>query len=295
VAARLILALLLSGCVGGGARTPTGVVERFYELRIDSEMSGAPTPDEFEAIEPYLTPELHGLLEEAGKQRDLEAAAAPDEKPAFADGDLFSSLFEGPTAFRVVGERPRGDARRVAVRFTSRHGPESVSWEDTVVVVPQDGDWAIADVEYSGSWEFASRGTLKSNLRRALDRPRAACHALVPTTWVVTGHTAPGIAAMSDDEAEAWHGDELTITREQLTFRDDDCEPPTFANRELSRAKFEDEFGVPADELRLAPGAICVTEVACPDGPMPGTLLVHGRNELLLLWDGVWFQMRRRQ
>jgi hypothetical protein len=176
MAPRLILALLsaatLAGCLGASARTPTGVVERFYAKRIDLDIAGAPTPDELEALAPYVTPELHRLLEEASALREREAAAAPDEKPPFADGDLFSSLFEGPTAFRVVDDQERGDTHRVAVRFTSRQKSESVSWQDTVIVVPDDGDFAIADVEYGGKWKFATQGTLKSNLERALARQR---------------------------------------------------------------------------------------------------------------------------
>jgi hypothetical protein len=296
VAARLIVALVLSGCLGATTRTPTGVVERFYAARIDSQMSGAPTAEELESVAPYLTPELQELLADARRLRDGEAAATPDEKPAFADGDLFSSLFEGPTAFRVVRDQAQGDVHHVRVRFVYAREPETVSWEDSVVVVPQGQSWAIADVEYAGDWDFASRGTLQANLRRALARPRAACQALVPSTWVVRGHGAPGVSAMSAGEANAWNGAVLTIGRDRMAFRDDVCASPTFTAKEMTRAEFAEEFRVSADALGLAPGPICVTNVACVDDtPMPGSLLVHGRGELLLLWDGVWFRAARRR
>ena len=299
MASRLILALVaaaaLSGCFGASARTPEGVVERFYAKRIDLEIAGAPTPDELEAVAPYLTPELHRLLEEAGALREREAAATPGEKPPFADGDLFSSLFEGPTAFRIVDDQERGDTHRIAVRFTSRQKKESVSWQDTVVVVPDDGDFAIADVEYGGKWKFATQGTLKSNLERALARPRSACQAPVPSTWVVTGHSAPGISAMPPEEARAWNGSVLTLGRDRMTFRDGVCTSPSFTNREVARPQFEEEFRVSPDALKLPPGAICVIRVACfGEGAMPGELLVHGGDELLLFWDGVWFRGTRQ-
>jgi hypothetical protein len=178
VAARLILAVLLSGCAA--TRSPTGVVERFYTVRIDSRMTGAPTPAELQSVAPYLTPELRGLLARADTLRTREAAAAPDEKPPFADGDLFSSLFEGPTTFEVTKDEPRGREHLVTVRFTY----ETVTWEDVVVVVPGDGGWAIADVEYLGDWEFAPRGTLRSTLRHALGRAPAGCESPVPNTWL---------------------------------------------------------------------------------------------------------------
>jgi hypothetical protein len=38
-----------------------------------------------------------------------------------------------------------------------------------------------------------------------------------------------------------------------------------------------------------------VTDVSCAgEKLMPGTLLVHGDGELLLLWDGVWFRASPR-
>jgi len=296
VATRLIVALLLSGCLGGVSRTPTGIVERFYATRIASQMSGAPTPEELESIAPYLTPELRQLLEEARELRDHEAAASPDEKPAFADGDLFSSLFEGPTAFRVAGDQSQGGVHRVAVRFTYAEGSDTVSWEDRVVVVPQADGYAIADVEYAGDWDFASRGTLAANLKLALARPRGACQALVPSTWVVIGHTAPGVSAMTEGEANAWNGAVLRLGRARVTFRDDACARPTFTTKKMTRAEFADEFRVSADALRLPPEAVCVTEVSCADdAPRPSSLLVQGRGELLLLWDGVWFRAAPRR
>lgn len=295
MAPRLILALLsatvLTGCFGAAARTPTGLVERFYEKRIDLEITGAPTADELEALAPYLTPELYRLLEEAGALRDREAAAAPDEKPPFADGDLFSSLFEGPTGFRIVDEQAQGDRHRIAVRFTSTHGGESVGWQDTIVVVPDDGEHAIDDVEYGGKWKFATRGTLRANLQRALAQKRSLCRGLVPSTWVVMGHSMSGISAMSEEEADVWNGAVLTITRDRVTFRDDACAGPSFTTKEMPRAEFEDEFRDSPDALKLPAGAICVTEIECAGAArMPGQVLVHGRSELLLLWDGVWFR-----
>ena len=289
MAARLIVALLLSGCAA--TRTPTGVVERFYAERIDSKMTGAPTPAELETVAPYLTPELRGLLADANTLREREAAAAPDEKPPFADGDLFSSLFEGPTAFQVTKDAARGSDHLVTVRFTY----ETVTWEDVVVVAPEDDGWAIADVEYLGDWEFAPRGTLRSNLQHALGRTPAACQAPVPSQWIVMGHAAPGISAMSDEEAGRWNGAVLTLGRHRVVFRNEVCARAKFATRAMTPDQFAASFRVSPDALGLAPGPVCVTEASCGDGvPRPGTMLVHGRDGLLLLWDGVWFRTARR-
>jgi hypothetical protein len=76
------------------------------------------------------------------------------------------------------------------------------------------------------------------------------------------------------------------MTRERITFR----------ARELTRREFAEEFHVAAESLALPRGPVCVTEIACADGArMPGSRLVHGRDELLLPWDGVWFRLRRHK
>jgi len=293
VAARLILALLLAGCAA--TQSPIRVVERLYATRIDSRMSGAPTRAELDAIAPYLTPELHDLLAEARTLHDQEAAAAPDEKPAFADGDLFSSLLEGPTAFRIVGDDGGNVGRhRVAVRFTYADAAAAMSWQDTVVVVHHEGGWVIADVEYEGDWDLASKGTLRSHLKGALRRG-SACPELASTTWVVTGHRAPGVSAMSTAEADAWDGSVLALGRDRVTFRNGVCATPTFSTRQLTHTEFVSAYRVSADALGLRPGAVCVTNVSCGDDwLMAGTLLVHGDGEILFLWGGVWFRAAPR-
>ena len=105
----------------------------------------------------------------ARQLRDREAASGAYEKPAFADGDLFSSLFEGPTSFALVpdsGSRTRSCRVRLT-RRRRRHG----SWTDRVVVSEQSGRPAIADIEYGGNWAFGNSGTLRLMLERELAPP----------------------------------------------------------------------------------------------------------------------------
>jgi hypothetical protein len=125
--------------------------------------------------------------------------------------------------------------------------------------------------------------------------PNSACLRDIPGSWVVVGHRAPGVSAMSEAEAESWNGSTLVLSRNELTFRDQVCSNPSFTSREIPRPEFADTFRISGEALGLAPKPICATEVSCTAGSAgPGSLLIHGKGELLALWDGVYFRLRRQ-
>lgn len=160
---------------GSGAAEP---VEALYAVLIDSAVSGAPSATQLAAMAPHLSAELRQLLTEARDLRDAEAAAHPDEKPPFAEGDLFSSLVEGPTGMAIHAS-PEGDAsRRLVVQFTDRRATPAVTWSDTVVVIEEEGRLVVADVLYGGTWDFANRGSLLETLHANL-------HPAGPAAWTL--------------------------------------------------------------------------------------------------------------
>jgi hypothetical protein len=125
--------------------------------------------------------------------------------------------------------------------------------------------------------------------------PESACLRGLPGSWVVAGHLAPGVSAMSEAEASSWGGSILSLSRNGLTFRSHVCSSASFETREIPRSEFEESFRIRWDALGLGSASVCVTEVSCADGsPRPGSLLLHGRDELLALWDGVYFRLRRQ-
>lgn len=163
-----------SGCQNPTPDSPADAARGFYEIAIESGVSGAPTTDQLTALAPYLSGELRSLLAEARAVSVAEAVARPDEKPPYVEGDLFTSLFEGPTRFEIVGDTPGGTAGRVAVRFSYDRTSPPVVWTDTVVVADEDGRPVVADVIYGGTWQVANRGSLAASLHRELDRARSS-------------------------------------------------------------------------------------------------------------------------
>jgi hypothetical protein len=160
--------LLLSPACLPREGPPHRVVRDFYEVIRTTNTTGAPSPEQLQALTPFLGAELRSLLAEARALHDAEAAAAPDEKPAFADGDLFTSLFEGHTRLQIVAHSRTADLHRIGVRFTYDAAPPSISWTDHVIVRPERGQPVIVDVEFGGDWPFANQGSLVAWLRAAL-------------------------------------------------------------------------------------------------------------------------------
>jgi hypothetical protein len=142
------------------ASTPAGVVTAFYKKRLATNFSGAPTPQQLQALAPFLSQHLQALLERAWQKHQRDLAQAPGEKPAFAEGDLFSSLFEGPASFDIVRSETLVHEYAVTVRF--KH--DTTSWQDVVRLANKQGRLVIVDIEYGGDWPFAAKGTLVSAL-----------------------------------------------------------------------------------------------------------------------------------
>jgi hypothetical protein len=163
--------LTLAALVGCGGREPaaTTVVEELYAAIAATGTRGAPTQEQLEVLAPLLTGELRSLLARARALNDSLAIAEPGEKPPFAEGDLFSSLYQGPTRAEAVSVSDAGDHHRVVVRFTYDLGAPPVEWFDHVIVHTERGRPVVADVEYHGGWPFGNHGSLVASVRDALE------------------------------------------------------------------------------------------------------------------------------
>lgn len=164
-AVRLIV--VLAACHSAGAAEPATVVTRFYAAIQSARVTGAPDAAQLARLAPFLSDSLRTLLAAARQLHDADVARAPGEKPSFAEGDLFSSLFEGPTTVAVAADSVRGPTHRVTAQM-SYAGGGPTAWTDVVVLREQRGHWVIDDIEYGGHWDFAAAGTLRGQLSAAL-------------------------------------------------------------------------------------------------------------------------------
>ena len=162
------------------AASPQQAADAFLDWHRHSPVRGAPDAQALAQLEPLLTPALHCLLTVASGYRGAMARAYPQDKPPLAEGDLFSSLFEGPTRHQVLSVAVRRDSARVLVRFIHAPGAGQapVVWRDALHLRRGAQGWRVADVEYLGQWDFAAKGRLRAGLVATLSVPDAAAPAV---------------------------------------------------------------------------------------------------------------------
>ena len=98
---------------------------------------------------------------------------------------------------------------------------------------------------------------------------------------------------MSARETDTWVGRKARYSGSLAQFGKDECSAPQYETRSLILQAFAQEFRVPSTDLGL-PAPIQIVEIRCAD-PWDGPgnrLFVKGPNELLTLWDGVFFELQ---
>jgi hypothetical protein len=143
---------------------PETVARVFYSELRRLGVSGLPGEEPWALLKPFCSETLGAALELAVKEQVEFIRKNPDEKPPWIEGDLFSSLFEGPKQFQVGPAVIHGESAEVPVECSHTEGGETVKWRDTLILVKEGGKWLIDDVSYGGTWDFANSGTLKDAL-----------------------------------------------------------------------------------------------------------------------------------
>lgn len=165
-AAYVAMTVVLSACRAKEAATPADAVVQFYTMRDAIGVQGAPTPKELAALRPFIADTLARGLALADSVRESDKRRAPDEKPGFVEGDLFSSVFEGSTSFRVMPTTSASAPYTVPVEFADERAKPVVRWVDTAIVIVERGRLVVQDVRYGGTWDFANKGRLLDQLPR---------------------------------------------------------------------------------------------------------------------------------
>jgi len=153
-ATQRIVSMTVSFAAPGG---PESVVDQFYAAWFESRPDGLPDATAMQRLAPFLSPRLRDLFVRAEEAQSEFMEHQPDEKPPLIEGNLFTSLFEGPQDYRVAGMEERDGSARVLVEFnySDPGNPEQkVQWQDAVILVRDGATWRIDDIEYLGDWDF---------------------------------------------------------------------------------------------------------------------------------------------
>lgn len=138
----LLLILSLIGCNNSDQEIKT-VVESFYKNY---------TSDHHQAKKSFLSSDLSSLMNQAiAKEKISEKlvikSAHPTDKPDLIEGDIFSSLYEGPTSVSVGKIKTDGDTAVATANF--KNATYKTSWQDEIRLV-KEKTWKIDNVIYKG-------------------------------------------------------------------------------------------------------------------------------------------------
>lgn len=162
-----ILALLLAPlqpAAAQGSPSATQAANRFYRTYLKLKILGLPNSEHMKALTPLITEDLNDLFEAARKTQAQFIKDHPDEKPPWADGDLFTSLFEGAQSFRLGRPTANGDRVEVPVHLAYHQGGSTTRWSDVIVLVRDKNRWLVSDILLKGEWAFKSGDSLRKNL-----------------------------------------------------------------------------------------------------------------------------------
>ena len=165
----LCACLASTPALADAAADMAAAVNGFYGVYArQKRIGGLPGAAARAAYAPYLSARLAGQLNNAAA---AEAAYTKKFKavPPLFEGDLFTSLFEGATAWNVG--TCGGDARTgaCAVSFTyAAAGTRPQTWTDRVLLVNGGAGWKIDDVSYEAGFQFGNSGRLSQTIAMVL-------------------------------------------------------------------------------------------------------------------------------
>ena len=148
------------------AQSPGAAVVDFMTMHQRLGNSGLPDAGSMNAYDAFVCPSLGAALRDARVHQEQFRASNPGEKPPMVEGDLFSSLFEGPDSYSAAGSKIEGVRASVTMDLRHGEGSAATSWQDTVLLELDDGIWCISDVQYGGKWPSANRGRLSESLKQ---------------------------------------------------------------------------------------------------------------------------------
>lgn len=166
---RAALALMVLACATPArADDAAGGAARFYAVYGGFHPSdGVPNAAGRTKYAAVLSGRLNKLIAAAGRAEDQFHASNKDSPPLL-EGDLFTSMFEGATGWKIGP--CTGDANAARCVVTLRHetgGQKPVTWTDTLYLVMEAGNWKVDDVGYGAGFAFGNTGKLSDTLKSA--------------------------------------------------------------------------------------------------------------------------------
>ena len=173
----LLAVLLLASSVAYAVDDPSSAINAFYAVYNGQRAQGGGIPDATGRLRysPVLSRRLNKQLTDAAAAQARLSAKVKNAVPPMLEGDIFSSLFEGATAWKVG--TCQGDAKTahcpVALSYAppplpGRKAEKPANWTDTLLVVNTPQGWKVDDVVYDAGFAFGNTGRLSGMLTMVL-------------------------------------------------------------------------------------------------------------------------------
>jgi hypothetical protein len=180
---RLILAMIFAAApalaqsqapVSAPAPDLAAAVNAFYAVYVPwRPQGGGGIPDATARLrfQPVLSPRLNKQMADAARAQDRLTAKVKNAVPPILEGDIFSSLYEGATAWKVGACQQTAQAARCPVSLThtepataGQKAAKPANWTDTVLLVQTPQGWKVDDVVYDAGFAFGNTGRLSKML-----------------------------------------------------------------------------------------------------------------------------------
>jgi hypothetical protein len=141
----------------------------FYAAYKAIPPGGIPDATARARLRPFLSPVLDRLLAEGEAVEGRYKKATKNMSPPLVEGDLFTSLFEGATTFRVGACETDAHGGHCQVLLGYNNGKDKpLAWTDTVYLVRAGAGWGVDDIAYGATWSFGNKGRLTATLKDAI-------------------------------------------------------------------------------------------------------------------------------
>jgi len=169
---RLVFVFLLLAGPAFAAGDPAAAVDAFYGVYTGQHAQGIGIPDATVRLrfQPVLTPRLNKQLADAAMAQARLTAKVKNAVPPVLEGDIFSSLFEGASAWKTGACQTSAKTARCGVALDYTPPPAAgakakpAHWTDTVLLVNTTQGWKVDDVVYDAGFAFGNTGRLSEML-----------------------------------------------------------------------------------------------------------------------------------
>jgi hypothetical protein len=161
----ILVVLLIAPLPSLAQSTPRSVAARFYRACVKLQIRGLPNKKQRKVLWPLLSPDLKQMFDAAEREQSKYSRAHPEDKPPWAEGNLFSSLYEGAQTFSLGVAKLNGDRAEITAHLSFKDRGGTERWTDTLILSRTRGRWLVWDIAFNGDWPLKTGNSLREVLK----------------------------------------------------------------------------------------------------------------------------------